>query len=83
MDKLNSASRGLDRVGLIGFHMGGSKGLYAACKTDVFRCLVDFYGPLEQSAAEWTIGRSLLPLVRDLSCPIQFGGRGQYDRGVR
>lgn len=61
-----------DRIGLIGFCMGGAKGLYTACKSDVFRCFVDFYGPVEQSAERYSIGRSLLPLVRDLSCPIQF-----------
>jgi carboxymethylenebutenolidase len=60
------------RPGLIGLHRGGSAGLYATCKTDVFGCLVDFYGPLEQSAEEYTIGRSLMPLVKDLTCPIQF-----------
>jgi carboxymethylenebutenolidase len=61
-----------DRTGLIGFHRGGSAGLYATCKTDVFHCFVDFYGPLDQSAEEFTIGRSLMPRVKDLTCPIQF-----------
>ena len=60
------------RMGLIGFCMGGAKGLYTACKSDAYRCLVDFYGPTEQSAERYGIGRSLLPLVKDLSCPIQF-----------
>lgn len=60
------------RMGLIGFCMGGAKGLYTACKTDAFRCFVDFYGPTEQSAERYGIGRSLLPLVKDLTCPIQF-----------
>jgi len=61
-----------DRMGLIGFCMGGAKGLYTACSTDVFTCLVDFYGPVEQSAERYGVGRSLLPMVKDLSCPIQF-----------
>jgi carboxymethylenebutenolidase len=61
-----------DRIGLIGFCMGGAKGLYTACHSTVFRCFVDFYGPVEQSAERYSIGRSLLPFVRDLSCPIQF-----------
>lgn len=60
------------RMGLIGFCMGGAKGLYTACKTDAFRCFVDFYGPTDQSAERYGIGRSLLPLVKDLTCPIQF-----------
>ena len=61
-----------EHFGLIGFCMGGAKGLYTACHTDVFRCFVDFYGPVEQDAERYTIGRSLLPYVKDLSCPIQF-----------
>jgi carboxymethylenebutenolidase len=60
-----------DRMGLIGFCMGGSKGLYTACRTDLFRCFVDFYGPVEQNAERYGDGRSLLPLVKDLTCPIQ------------
>ena len=61
-----------DRVGLIGFCMGGAKGLYTACNSNVFTCLVDFYGPVEQSAERYGIGRSLLPHAKNLSCPIQF-----------
>jgi carboxymethylenebutenolidase len=61
-----------DRIGIIGFCMGGAKGLYTACNSDVFRCLVDFYGPIEQSAERYGIGRSLLPHAKNLSCPIQF-----------
>jgi carboxymethylenebutenolidase len=60
------------RIGLIGFCMGGAKGLYTACHSTVFTCLVDFYGPVEQSAERYGIGRSLLPYVANLSCPIQF-----------
>jgi carboxymethylenebutenolidase len=61
-----------DRMGLIGFCMGGAKGLYTACNSNVFNCLVDFYGPVEQSAERYGIGRSLLPHAKNLSCPIQF-----------
>jgi carboxymethylenebutenolidase len=61
-----------DRVGIVGFCMGGAKGFYTACNSPVFRCLVDFYGPVEQSAERYGIGRSLLPYAKHLSCPIQF-----------
>ena len=60
------------RMGIIGFCMGGAKGLYTTCNTDRFSCFVDFYGPVEQSAERYGVGRSLLPLVKELSCPIQF-----------
>jgi carboxymethylenebutenolidase len=60
------------RIGIIGFCMGGAKALYTACHTGVFKCLVDFYGPVEQSAERYGVGRSLLPYVPNLSCPIQF-----------
>jgi carboxymethylenebutenolidase len=68
-----------DRIGIIGFCMGGSKGLYTACRSDRFCCFVDFYGPIEQSAERYGVGRSLLPLVKDLSCPIQLHS-GDKDR---
>jgi len=61
-----------ERMGIIGFCMGGAKGLYTACNSNVFKCLVDFYGPVEQSAERYGIGRSLLPHAKNLSCPIQF-----------
>jgi carboxymethylenebutenolidase len=66
------AEADLQRTGLIGFCMGGSKGLYSACQSAVWRCFVDFYGPVEQSADRYGEGRSLIPLVAHLACPIQF-----------
>ena len=69
---LGKAEVAPDCIGLIGFCMGGSKGLYSACQSAVWRCFVDFYGPVEQSADRYGEGRSLIPLVRHLNCPIQF-----------
>ena len=35
-----------DRIALYGICMGGGKGFYTVCRTNVFRCYVDFYGPV-------------------------------------
>jgi carboxymethylenebutenolidase len=62
------------RTGLFGFCMGGQKGFYAACHSDVFRCYVDFYGPVI-ARAELQPDRkdhSYLPYAANLSCPMQY-----------
>jgi carboxymethylenebutenolidase len=63
-----------DRLGLIGFCMGGSKVLYTATHTDAFRCYVAFYGPVKQRA-EVTPDRqdhSYLPYIPNLSGPLLY-----------
>ena len=63
-----------DRVALYGICMGGGKGLYTVCRTDVFRCFVDFYGPIIVKAEVTPDGkeRSYLPAAQALSCPMQY-----------
>ncbi len=63
-----------DRTGLYGICMGGSKAFYTACHSNAFRCLVDLYGAIRRlsygpSGPEQS---SYLPLVPQLSCPIQY-----------
>jgi carboxymethylenebutenolidase len=63
-----------NRIALYGICMGGGKGFYTACRTDVFRCFVDFYGPIIVKA-EVTPDReerSYLPVAHLLSCPMQY-----------
>jgi carboxymethylenebutenolidase len=62
-----------DRIGIIGFCLGGSLALIAASESACFKAFVDFYGALTKPAAyteDWT-AVSYLPLVPGLSCPIQ------------
>jgi len=63
-----------DRIALYGICMGGGKGFYTVCRTDVFRCFLDFYGPVIVRGEVTSDGRdrSYLPLTRDLSCPMQY-----------
>jgi carboxymethylenebutenolidase len=63
-----------ERIALYGICMGGGKGFYTVCRTDVFRCFVDFYGPVIMRAEATSDGRdrSYLPLGRGLSCPMQY-----------
>jgi carboxymethylenebutenolidase len=63
-----------DRIALYGICMGGGKGFYSVCRTDVFRCFVDFYGPIIVKAEVTPDGkeRSYLPLAHLLSCPMQY-----------
>lgn len=63
-----------DRVGLLGYCMGGSKGLYTACHSDAYRCFVDFYGALSEAADVTPSGEpsSYLPFARNLGCPMQY-----------
>jgi carboxymethylenebutenolidase len=63
-----------DRIALHGICMGGGKGFYTACHTDVFRCFVDFYGPIIVKAEVTPDGkeRSYLPVAHAISCPMQY-----------
>jgi carboxymethylenebutenolidase len=63
-----------DRLGLIGFCMGGQKVLYAACHTDMFRCTVAFYGPVTARAETRDDGRdrSYLPFIPNLAGPLLY-----------
>jgi carboxymethylenebutenolidase len=60
-----------DRVGVVGFCMGGGLAIKVACQTDVAAAAVCFYGrnpdPIEQ--------------VKDLSCPL-LGIYGEADKGI-
>ncbi len=63
-----------DRIALYGICMGGGKGFNTVCRTDVFRCFVDFYGPIIVKAEVTPDGkeRSYLPMAPALSCPMQY-----------
>ncbi len=63
-----------DRIALYGICMGGGKGFYTVCRTDVFRCFLDFYGPIIVKSEVTPDGkeRSYLPLAPKLSCPMQY-----------
>jgi carboxymethylenebutenolidase len=63
-----------DRIALYGICMGGGKGFYTICRTDVFRCFVDFYGPIIVKAEVTPDGkeRSYLPGAHAASCPMQY-----------
>jgi carboxymethylenebutenolidase len=62
------------RIALFGICMGGGKGFYTICRTDAFRCFVDFYGPIIVKAEVTPDGndRSYLPMAHAASCPIQY-----------
>lgn len=64
----------VDRIGLLGHCMGGSKGFYTACHTDAFRCFVDFYGAVSEAADMTPSGEpySYLSFARNLACPMQY-----------
>ncbi len=70
----NRAETIQDRIALYGICMGGGKGFYTVCHTDVFRCFVDFYGPIIVKAEVTSDGkeRSYLPVARAISCPMQY-----------
>ena len=63
-----------DRIALYGICMGGGKGFYTVCRTDVFRCFLDFYGPIIVKAEVTPDGkeRSYLRVAQQLSCPMQY-----------
>lgn len=63
-----------DRIALYGICMGGGKGFHTVCRTDVFRCFVDFYGPIIVKAEVTPDGkeRSYLLVAHSLSCPMQY-----------
>jgi carboxymethylenebutenolidase len=64
-----------ERIGIIGFCMGGTIALRTVCTADgLFKVFVCFYGALTKRAELTDDGQPVhyLPLVRDLSCPIQF-----------
>lgn len=64
----------MTRLGLFGNCMGGEKGFYTACHTDVFTCFVNFYGP-PIARAELQPDRkehSYIPDAKNLSCPMQY-----------
>jgi carboxymethylenebutenolidase len=63
-----------DRIALYGICMGGGKGFYTVCRTNVFRCYVDFYGPVIVKGEVTPDGkeRSYLPFANALSCPMQY-----------
>ena len=63
-----------DRIALYGICMGGGKGFMTVCRTDVFRCFVDFYGPIIVKPEVTPDGkeRSYLPFASKLSCPMQY-----------
>lgn len=63
-----------DRIALYGICMGGGKGFYTVCRTNLFRCFVDFYGPIIVKAEVTPDGkeRSYLPVAQALSCPMQY-----------
>lgn len=63
-----------DRIGILGFCMGGSLALVTVCNSAVFKLFVDFYGALTKRGElceDWQ-PLSYLPLVERLSCPIQI-----------
>lgn len=70
----NRAETLRDRIALYGICMGGGKGFYTACHTDVFRCFVDFYGPIIVKAEVTPDGkeRSYLPVAHAISGPMQY-----------
>lgn len=63
-----------ERIALYGICMGGGKGFYTICRTDVFRCFVNFYGPIIVKAEVTPDGkeRSHLPVAHAASCPMQY-----------
>lgn len=64
-----------ERIGLFGFCMGGSIGIVTVCTTQgLFKVFVCFYGALTKRAelAEDFVAVSYVPLLKDLSCPMQF-----------
>lgn len=63
-----------DRIALYGICMGGGKGFYTVCRTDVFRCFVDFYGPVivKGEVTPDSKERSYLSFAKALSCPMQY-----------
>jgi carboxymethylenebutenolidase len=63
-----------DRIGIIGFCMGGSVALRTVCTAPGnFKLFVDFYGALTKRAELTEDGQAVayLSLVKHLSCPIQ------------
>lgn len=70
----NSSNTIPDRIALYGICMGGGKGFYTVCHSDVFRCFVDFYGPIIVKAEVTPDGkeRSYLPVAHVISCPMQY-----------
>jgi len=49
-----------EKVGIVGFCMGGQLALYAACKSPVIGACIDYYG----------IHPNAQPALRDLNCPL-------------
>lgn len=63
-----------NRIALYGICMGGGKGFYTVCRTDVFRCFVDFYGPIivKAEVTPDSKERSYLPMAHAVCCPMQY-----------
>jgi carboxymethylenebutenolidase len=54
--------------------MGGQKGFYIATHSSVWKCYLNFYGPVIARGELQPDGKdfSYLPFAKDLSCPMQY-----------
>ena len=69
-----------ERIGVVGFCMGGLYARLSGCSDDTLTCVVDYYGAVHYDATSEAKPKSPIDLAPELHCPYLgfFGGKDDF-----